>query len=419
VGGETREAARANGAGGAHLDADEMNAYAEGAVPDVSRARYVAHLADCDECRGLVTQLTLAANVVTAASEPAVAAASASPARSWREWLATLFAPPVLRYAVPAIALMAVMLVAFVALRRERGSDNVVARNEQPQAGAQATPDVQFDKPSTAGTAATSNTAATTAPVGENSANANVNARANNPREADAPATVAPAQERAGEQSAVAPKNAPQPTAQPARDSDAVLARPQGSYDDKSVEVEKPAPPPPSVDLAAARKTPEGNDGAVFREENTQKSAGGATKAKASAPASTPGNNNYVIDGVASNAQSGARRPAESAGRRARGVANNADRASSETTGPDAKDERGRKEDGERETRSAGGRQFSRRGGAWVDTAYSPSRSTVNVRRNSEQYRALVADEPGIGHIADQLGGTVIIVWKSRAYRIY
>jgi hypothetical protein len=40
------------------------------------------------------------------------------------------------------------------------------------------------------------------------------------------------------------------------------------------------------------------------------------------------------------------------------------------------------------------------------------------VRRNSEQYRALISDEPEIGRIADALGGELIVVWKGRAYRI-
>ena len=70
------------------------------------------------------------------------------------------------------------------------------------------------------------------------------------------------------------------------------------------------------------------------------------------------------------------------------------------------------------ETRTLSGKQFRREGGAWVDTAYSPSRSTINVRRGSEQFRALIADEPGIGSIAEQLGGEVVLVWKGRAYRI-
>ena len=69
------------------------------------------------------------------------------------------------------------------------------------------------------------------------------------------------------------------------------------------------------------------------------------------------------------------------------------------------------------ERRSVGGRQFVRRGSAWIDTAYR-AQATTNVRRGTEQYRALVADEPGLRKIASQLEGEVVIVWKGRAYRI-
>jgi hypothetical protein len=78
-----------------------------------------------------------------------------------------------------------------------------------------------------------------------------------------------------------------------------------------------------------------------------------------------------------------------------------------------------KKTDSDVETRQVSGRRFRRQGNAWVDTAYEPSRATVNVARGSEQYRALVADEPGIRTIAQQLGGEVIIVWKGKAYRIH
>ena len=70
------------------------------------------------------------------------------------------------------------------------------------------------------------------------------------------------------------------------------------------------------------------------------------------------------------------------------------------------------------ETRSVAGRSFRKSGNVWMDTAYDSSRQTFSVRRGSEQYRALVADEPEIGRIAEQLDGEFIVVWKSRAYRI-
>ena len=69
------------------------------------------------------------------------------------------------------------------------------------------------------------------------------------------------------------------------------------------------------------------------------------------------------------------------------------------------------------ETRSAGGRQFRRQNGVWVDTAYRSQRVTT-LTRGSERYRALVADEPGIDQIARQLGGEILLVWNGRAYRI-
>ncbi len=70
------------------------------------------------------------------------------------------------------------------------------------------------------------------------------------------------------------------------------------------------------------------------------------------------------------------------------------------------------------ESRSVSGRRFIREGDAWVDTAYESPRATVKVVRGSEQFRALVADEPGLGTIAQQLDGVIIVIWKNRAYRI-
>jgi septal ring factor EnvC (AmiA/AmiB activator) len=70
------------------------------------------------------------------------------------------------------------------------------------------------------------------------------------------------------------------------------------------------------------------------------------------------------------------------------------------------------------ETRTVAGRKFRRQGGAWIDTSYNAGQPFTTVRRNSEQFRALVADEPELRRIAGALGGEVTVVWKGRAYRI-
>ena len=76
------------------------------------------------------------------------------------------------------------------------------------------------------------------------------------------------------------------------------------------------------------------------------------------------------------------------------------------------------KDSDDAEVRTVGGRRFRKRGNVWVDTAYNSSSETMNLARGSERYRALVADEPAIKNIADQLDGEIIVVWKGRAYRI-
>ena len=113
-----RDNATVSNAVGDHLDADELSAYAENALPASARARYTAHLVECKRCRELVVQLSASAGVVSAVetvkvSEPSVL----------RKFLASLFTPMVLRYAGPALGLILVAAIGYVVLRRDRPAD--------------------------------------------------------------------------------------------------------------------------------------------------------------------------------------------------------------------------------------------------------------------------------------------------------
>lgn len=68
--------------------------------------------------------------------------------------------------------------------------------------------------------------------------------------------------------------------------------------------------------------------------------------------------------------------------------------------------------------RSVAGRRFRKSAGVWIDTDYDSSKPITAVARGSEQYRALVADEPRIRTIAETLDGQIVVVWKGRTYRI-
>src|SRR6185295_7763534 len=107
----------------AHLDADELNSYAEGVAPAPARARYIEHLADCAACRGIVVGLSQAAGVANRLEVPE----QKGSASFWQK-LGALLSPPVLRVAVSALVLIAVVGIAFVALR-QRSDSKFVAQN--------------------------------------------------------------------------------------------------------------------------------------------------------------------------------------------------------------------------------------------------------------------------------------------------
>jgi hypothetical protein len=64
--------------------------------------------------------------------------------------------------------------------------------------------------------------------------------------------------------------------------------------------------------------------------------------------------------------------------------------------------------------RVVSGKTFERKEGVWYDTTYQ-GRPTINVRRGTDEYNRL---DGGLRSIANSLGGTVVVVWGAKAYRI-
>ena len=65
-------------------------------------------------------------------------------------------------------------------------------------------------------------------------------------------------------------------------------------------------------------------------------------------------------------------------------------------------------------TRLVSGKRFENRERVWYDSAYR-GQATANVNRGTDTYKKL---DGGLRKIADTLGGTVVVVWKEKAYRI-
>ena len=65
-------------------------------------------------------------------------------------------------------------------------------------------------------------------------------------------------------------------------------------------------------------------------------------------------------------------------------------------------------------SRRVGNKTFTHKNNTWTDSAYKNQRTTT-VKRKTTQYRKLDA---GLQSIGNQLDGTVVVVWKSKAYKI-
>jgi hypothetical protein len=397
---------------GSHLDADEMSAYAENALPEAARSRYFAHLADCETCRKLVTELALAATVSNE-GKARVAALDIKPPTSWRTWLAAIFSPPALRYGVPALALFAVLaVVAIVAMRSQRESASVAQnKGEAGYSSRTIAPDAQT---------ATANTTASGAD--ENHTNSNVATFADKEGQAqpNVAATPTPPQNAPVEEDApiVSQDRVAKPTTAQTNDAKDKAGEfgIAGKREQPEVAAATPPPPRESPILAGPAATEQQNrdkrgepkNAAVAGKDDDElaingRVAGGAISNNKQASEDRNGVGQVASTTTARAAQNpDRRRPSVAAKSAPTGAATEAER---KETSPD--------------TRSAGGRHFQRQGGAWVDTAYNSSRPTTNVRRGSEQYRALIADEPGLRSIVEQFSGELIVVWKSRAYRFH
>ena len=341
-----------------HLDADELSAYAENALPAAARARYTVHLAECSRCRSLVAQLSSAAGVVAAKDSATVTEPS-----GLRKFLASLFTPMVLRYAAPALGLILVAAIGFVVLRSNQPA-RYVAQNSETASPQQPVPSPAA--PSSEGFLdSNSNTALTRERVEEER------------KQKNQPAQPAPL-----------PNTPPTVTSVNAEVSK-----------DKAVEQPKPEEqrtaaaneaPPPKTEPSA---TPEQSPQAATETVKVQPVAGPQAK-KEMREAQREDKDSLARAKKPADAVSA---PASAArgGLQASGVA-----------------------DMKTDIRTVAGRRFRKHDGVWVDTAYDSSKDAVTLSRGSEQYRALVADEPAIKTIADQLEGEIIVVWKGHTYRI-
>jgi hypothetical protein len=342
-----------------HLGADEISAFAENALPEKTRAAYTAHLADCDRCRKILS------NVISLNAESESGTVHAEekeiiPAPI--PWYRKLFAFPNLAYTLGALILVFSGIAAFTVLQNSNNSQNaeVSQVSERMPNGKGMNSDgdqmtVESYSNSMMSNAASMNTTSNSSMSFSNSATSSVpimtaNANASVRRESD--------KDLKDEPKAAAPQKVPNESA---KTTDSVVVG---------------APPPP----------PKENNYQVENEAEKQQP-----------PQNSAAQNQSNIAPDSRNVQSlpMLTRRAENKNKKLEESRNDAQERANETT-------------------TVSGKTFKRTNNAWYDSAYK-GQPTINITRGTKEYKKL---DSGLRGIAENLGGTVIVVWKERAYRI-
>jgi hypothetical protein len=380
-----------------HLDADELNAFTEGTLPSATRARYVSHLVECDDCRQVATQLAIASGA-TGKVEAAWPREAVTRSR-WQK-LTILFALPKLRYAAFAVLLVAAAGVLFLALRHRREA-TLVARSEPTSQTPVSALKPAEESGSQAGQKA-QNYADRSGTVSESAQNSNLNSKRD--------------ESKAAENSAPPPKlekeTAPStgnPALEVRRAAEPAIAQSSPSF----------APPPPN-ERAEIRSRDQQNAGGIAGATGPRKiqspsdkmlervRTGETSKDRPSESKENRTATNQPMRARAPEAKPEAQKRSTLAGSLA--SERSADAAATVTTGGTAAEK-----EKAAETRSVGGHKFRRQGNTWVDVKFKPGMSASSVSRGSDEFRALDSD---LRSIAQQLSGEIIVVRKGKAYRI-
>ncbi|MBX7053402.1 MAG: hypothetical protein K1X36_00470 [Pyrinomonadaceae bacterium] len=343
-------------AGSPHLDADTIAAFVENALPQRSKALYMEHIADCDRCRRVLSQTIL----LNSGAEVKTAAAEAETRTDTAPdqiipWYKRLFATPALAAAMGAVILAFSGILGYVVLQERNRPNSDISRATEP-GPVQGGPFYGGEADYPTANKAPSAVAANSAPMPPPNSTANSSVAAANRTDGS---TAEAANTRVGSD--------PKPEA----------------YADARRTAEVAAPPP-----APAAGVPATVVGEAKSDDGTLKA-----KEEDSAVASKANNDSLARDIPMAAKKSG---PVRS------GPSNAQVQMQTQNVIT------------ENSLRTVNGKSFDRRGGVWYDLAYK-GQSTKKVSRGSGEYKDL---DGGLRNIAETLDGTVVVMWKEKAYRI-
>ncbi len=342
---------------GSHLDADEISAFAENAVSDAARQRFTAHFADCTRCRKILSNVIVFNS--EAETETASSAVSVETVEETTPWYRRFFAFPQLAYAMGGLVLLFSGFFGYLILQNmpgAGGSEVSYSTNTNAAPMGKSAPASN----STVFSAANANTA-TNSTVQTNTSATTSNSAPSLPSNSSVSAT--PSENTFALPETKTPVIADvQPMATPAPKPQTKDADNAAGEDDKSLAKVAPATPTDQPSAAGATRQERDREDSTSKEDRKNEAL---SEQKLKSQRSSPQNPKKQVSKAG-------------------------------------------------DTRSVGGKTFNNVGGIWFDSALGKQKQKT-VNRGTSEYQKLDA---GLRSIADSLGGTVVILWNGKAYRI-
>jgi len=361
-----------------------LSAFAEDALPQPIRLNIVSHLADCNSCRQILSNLILlneaAQEEAATIAEPEKNIVATKP--SWLDSFKKFFAFPTLGYATAALSVLLISSFAFIALRgtQEKDSASVVqVEPEQTQTQAKQRPAAP---PQTAAKDEENELKqAEDIPVEMPNTNTEMLA-ASTPTPSENEVDNLPPSVRA---TRGINRSSPSANAPPARDE---VSAANSSNLNSGSNISAPELQPAAPMAGAAAKS-------VTRENEIARAAPKPEeKAKAELRKRTTKDQEVEADDKSDLAEI-----APQVSERQAAASSASGRMNKRVVV---------------ETRTVGGKTFQKVGVVWFDSAYN-SQNATSISRGSNEYKKL---DSGLRSIAENLSGEIMVVWQGKAYRI-
>ncbi len=373
-----------------HLDADELSAFAENALPQKARLRMIEHLADCTNCRKIL------ANTVLLNSEEEseiiheeIKTIVALPAIPWYQ---SLFAFPKLSYAMGGLALLFCGMIGLMVWQNSQNSEPMLAQKPKTSdktyntGGASSEGDAPVSEVYASNSVANAPMAMGT-PMANSSGLpvANSAAKENVPTSSADSETAAKPALKTGEDSLADSKIADGDTPV-ATKSAPITEGAKGGEEAKSVATPTNEPVDNAVNERSDKN--EVSQTQVQNIQNVSPDSGNVRRSQNPPPAPSTA--------------AGASRESEK----------QSEPPKAKKKMPEKSDEVNK--DSSAETRRVSGKSFRKVDGGWTDTSYSGGQMTT-VRRGSGDYQKL---DSGLQNVGNSLSGTVVVVWGGKNYKI-